>query len=326
MKSKSENKLDDLVSFFHEGEREDLQEEDYYGKEFKSVEKIYSLREKVTLLAKLKPAESAWAETEDRMIEKKQNLIVQKFLRFPYVAALFILALLGGALGVVTYLSPTSDEQVLLTEIVSGTGEMKQVELPDGTNAWLGSNSILKYNNKFGERNRFVKLDGEAMFDVTSNDKLPFLVNIQKASIKVHGTKFVVTSYAQGNKNDVVLLEGKVEYLRQEHSSFMIPGESLSDNLLTDKITQKKVELDSYNQWKEGKVFLDNNSLGYLVFLMEQWYGEKFVFNSKNLKELTFTGVINKNKPLDYNLNIIELTNKVKFEKNENEISIIEQN
>lgn len=323
MKSKNENRYEDFASFFHE--KANLPKEESTSQDFKVVDKIYSLREKIVLLAKLKTAESVWKKLDHRIIENRQTLKIRKLFRFPYAAALLLLLVVAGTLGVVNYLSPFSDRQLSYSEIISYTGEMKEVELPDGTNVWLGSNSSLKYDNKFGQRNRFVDLNGEAMFDVTTDNTLPFYVNMGKASIKVHGTKFLVTSYAEGHNNEVILMEGKVEYLRQNHSYTLVPGESLADNLHTDKIIKKKIELDSYSQWRDGKVYLDNNNLDYLVFLMGQWYGKKFVFRDTNLKELTFTGVINKNNSLDYNINIIELTNKVKFEKSENLITIIEQ-
>lgn len=324
MKSKNENRDEDFASFFHE--KANLQEEESTSQEFKVVEKIYNLRENITLLAKLKTAGSVWKKLDHRIIEKKPTVKFNKIFRLPYAAAIIALLVVGGSLGIINYLSPFSDEALTYSEIISHTGEMKEVELPDGTNVWLGSNSSLKYDNKFGQRNRSVDLNGEAMFEVITDNTLPFYINMGKASIKVHGTKFLVTSYTEGHKNEVILMEGKVEYLRENHSYFMAPGESLADDLHTGKIVKKKVELDSYSQWRNGKVYLDNNNLNYLVFLMGQWYGKKFVFRDTSLKELTFTGVINKNNSLDYNMNIIELTNKVKFKKSENVITIIEQN
>jgi len=75
--------------------------------------------------------------------------------------------------------------------------------------------------------------------------------------------------------------------------------------------------MENYMEWMNGKIYFDNSELDDLIFLLEQWYEAKFTFGNESLKSYMFTGVIDKRQSLDYNLNIISLTNKVKFKINE---------
>ena len=206
--------------------------------------------------------------------------------------------------------------------VASSTGEMKEVVLPDGTKIWLGANSTLKYDERFGDKNREVIFNGEAMFDVVKDEKLSFVVNLENASIQVHGTRFLVTGYSERSKSEIVLLEGKVKYQQNDQTVFMSPGERLTGDRLTGEIIREQIDTAHYQDWDEGKVYLDNRELSDLIFMLEKWYGVKFVFSNDNLKSYKFTGFINKEKPLDYVLKIITLTNKVKFKKEGEKIMI----
>lgn len=50
-------------------------------------------------------------------------------------------------------------------------GQRACVTLPDGTRVWLNSHSRLEYSNSYGEKDRKVKLQGEAFFDCRSSYK-----------------------------------------------------------------------------------------------------------------------------------------------------------
>jgi transmembrane sensor len=124
----------------------------------------------------------------------------------------------------------------------------------------------------------------------------------------------------------VVLLEGKIKYHRENQSFILTPGERITDNRLTGETIKDRVELENYKEWMNGKIYLNNSKLDDLTFLLEQWYGVEFSFSDNSMKTYKFTGVIHKTESLGYNLNIISLTNKVKFQKDEHGIIIMSKN
>ncbi|MGV8095145.1 MAG: FecR family protein [Mangrovibacterium sp.] len=322
MENKSKNKFEVIASHFHDEDHGNAVKDLRDDADLKAVGKIYSLREKVDQLAHLDRVEDAQVKVDRRLRSRSKSVMSRNFKVFRYAAVIFILVALTGVLGIMTYRSLLPEKKEIITKIVSSTGEMKEMVLPDGTKVWLGANSTMKYDEQFGEKNREVMFNGEAMFDVVKNEKLSFLVKLENAFIQVHGTKFLVTSYSERNKNEVILFEGKVKYHQKDQAIFISPGERLTDNQLTGEIVRDQVDLKNYNDWINGKVYLDNKELGDLAFLLEQWYGVKFVFSNDSLTAYKFTGIINKEKPLDYVLKIITLTNKVKFKKEGEKIMI----
>ncbi|HPR31035.1 MAG TPA: FecR domain-containing protein [Prolixibacteraceae bacterium] len=120
------------------------------------------------------------------------------FVGFASAAAVFFAILYLGMFSTGKY-SP---------EISAGIARVETVELPDGSQVWLNSNSNLKYHvNKFtGERN--IVLDGDALFDVEKGGK--FLVNFSGGTVKVKGTEFYVSAYT-ADMIQVDCIDGLVE-------------------------------------------------------------------------------------------------------------------
>ncbi len=80
------------------------------------------------------------------------------------------------------------------------------VELPDGSVAYLNSNSSIEYKKSFKKRE--VKQDGEVFFEVTK-EGTPFMVKTKIGNIKVLGTEFNVKS--NNDDIEVEVEEGTVE-------------------------------------------------------------------------------------------------------------------
>jgi len=326
MENKNQNKFEYFASLLHDKEESEVNEDVSSDLDFKATNKIYRYLDKVILLAKLSNAEDAWKKIEWKLREKNSFLPAQNFRFFRYAAILFVLVALAGITSNMIFKALQPNKQDTFIEFVSSSGEMKEVVLPDGSKVWMGANSVLKYNNGFGNINRDIIFNGEAMFEVVKDDLLYFAVKLDNASIKVYGTKFLVTDYPLRNKKEVVLLEGNIKYNQANQEFFMLPGERLTANRLTGDISKDTIILENYNEWVNGKVYFENNDLYDLVFLLEKWYGVEFSFSSNNLKAYKFTGVIKKTETLDYNINNIAFTNKVKFQKKGNRIIISNEN
>ena len=90
-------------------------------------------------------------------------------------------------------------------------GERMQIAFQDGTRVYLYPGSRLCYPDKFGLTERRVTLDGEAYFEVSKNSHRPFIVDLDKASIRVTGTSFHLQAYACEPDITVELDEGQVD-------------------------------------------------------------------------------------------------------------------
>lgn len=235
-------------------------------------------------------------------------------------AAVALISMLSTGLAAYFFAGRSVGEQY--ASVSCPNGQITNITLFDGTNIWLNAGSTLKYKKTFNEEERDVFLEGEALFEVAKNSDKQFVVHASGTEIKVHGTVFDVKAFGDIPNIETVLIEGKVEFVSAGKSVFMNPGEKLIFNPETEQISSSKVNTTEYTAWKGGKIYFNNESLGNLIVQLERWYEVDFRFESDEVKKLRFSGVINKDKSLDYTLNIIQSINKVEFVKNKENVLI----
>lgn len=93
-----------------------------------------------------------------------------------------------------------------LQTVAVPAGQRAQITLADGTKVWLNSQSTLTYASNFGRQERNVLLDGEAYFEVSKNEKIPFFVNTETNKVRVVGTSFNVCAYNGSNEFETTLV------------------------------------------------------------------------------------------------------------------------
>lgn len=86
-------------------------------------------------------------------------------------------------------------------------GEMKRLELPDGSVALLNTNTAVEVSYERAER-RVRLLSGEAFFTVAKNPSRPFIVQAGRVAVRAVGTAFDVRLRAEAMS--VLVTEGKV--------------------------------------------------------------------------------------------------------------------
>ncbi|ENO83964.1 FecR family protein [Thauera linaloolentis] len=91
----------------------------------------------------------------------------------------------------------------LLADAATGTGERRQLVLPDGSSLWLNARSAADFD--FGPALRQVRLQcGELIVEVARDSARPFVVHTAEGSIRALGTRFLVRQDA-GNTLVAVL-------------------------------------------------------------------------------------------------------------------------
>mgnify|MGYP000004802238 CR=1 FL=1 len=92
------------------------------------------------------------------------------------------------------------------------------MELSDGTKVWLNSRTKIEYPAVFADKERRIKLDGEAYFQVAQNIHKPFIVQTPKGNVEVLGTQFNVESYSDDSTFATALMEGGCKDNRRQLS------------------------------------------------------------------------------------------------------------
>jgi len=199
--------------------------------------------------------------------------------------------------------------------IIIPKGGVYKLTLMDGTQVWLNSNSKLRYPSKFGVNIRNVELEGEGYFQVAKSLSHPFVVDVNGSKVKVLGTSFNINAYADVCNFVTTLVEGKVEVSDETLSikQQLLPNEQIQLNNSKGTFEKKIVNTQVYTAWKNGKFVFDNESLGSIMTRLSRWYDVDVEFADESLKSLRFTGDLDRYQDLDEILELIELTQKVKF-------------
>ena len=142
-------------------------------------------------------------------------------------------------------------------------GARTKLYLPDGTLVWLNAGSKIVYSQGFGVDDRNLSLEGEGYFEVTKNEKIPFVVETRELNLKVLGTKFNFKNYPE-EEVTVNLMEGKVALqneLKKMPALYLAPREKMVLNKRTGIIKKSKTHVEYSNAWSRNELFFDEELL-----------------------------------------------------------------
>jgi transmembrane sensor len=268
--------------------------------------------------------EESWQRLQAVLGQKSYNRWQKsrKFQQFFRVAAIFFFVISLGSMAWFFTHQPQTIPKTY-TSVMAENGQISKVELPDGSLVWLNAGSKLTYNNFFSAENRKVTLSGEAYFDVTKNEKLPWVVDCNGLQVRVLGTRFNVNAYEAGIMAEVVLEEGAVELINSAtNDNFyrMKPGERIKLNLQNGEYSAGMVNTARYTSWREGIVNIYDLSIEDLVRRLEKRYNQKFELTPE-VKKLRYTFTI-ENEPLEDVLKLMERITPVKVKQTDETIKI----
>jgi transmembrane sensor len=198
------------------------------------------------------------------------------------------------------------------------------IELPDGTQVWLNTNSTLEYASDFGKNVREVVLKGEAFFDVRKKQQQNFIVKTDQVSIRVKGTRFNVRAY-EGEDSNTTLEEGKVEITvqGQQQTYAMKPGDQITVANKEQKIIFQKVNPSNFSAWKEDTLVFDNTPLSDIILKLENRFKVKIVIDRTIAERERLTMTI-AHESIDEILEMIQLSSQLNYRKEKNYILIYE--
>ena len=197
--------------------------------------------------------------------------------------------------------------------------------LSDSTKVWLNSETTLRFPVQFAADVRNVELTGEAYFEVSKNEKVPFIVTSATQQIKVLGTQFNVSSYTENANIYTTLVEGRVEVttsLNPSEKIVLAPSEQSCFTKGGNQLTKRIVDVNKYVAWKSGRFVFENETLEDIMRTLSKWYDVQVVFSNESNKKLRFTGNLERYSNFNEILKKIEKTNEVKFAITNNQITI----
>lgn len=242
--------------------------------------------------------------------------------RWKTIAAIALFVTVGSCLYYYYSLKPLDlSDQSKKNQFATMPGTRSKTILPDGTTVWLNSESTIHYNADFGQSKREVTLTGEAFFDVTHNEDIPFIVHAKTVDIYVKGTAFNVRSYPGTEKVQTSLLRGlvelssttmpgrKIQLHPNEKITFEIP--EINRTLKSSQVKTSDIKstpsyiIDSLKEssiaavipeisWIENRLVFDNEALEDVLDKMEKWYSVEINLMNKKIASKKVSGILEK--------------------------------
>ena len=205
-------------------------------------------------------------------------------------------------------------DEIRFNELEVPRGGEYKVRLADGTLVYLNSATRMKYPVKFDEKERKVYLSGEAYFEVTKDPKRPFFVEMEGVEVRVYGTSFNVNTHQEGNIQ-TVLVKGSigVKVLSSGMESVIRPGQMAEFKQGNTKVDVKDVNVAVYTDWKDGIFRFENQRLEDILAVLSNWYDMNVFYQTVSVKELHFSGYMERYKDVSVILEAITLSTGVTF-------------
>lgn len=185
--------------------------------------------------------------------------------------------------------------------------------LPDGSRVWLNSETTLRFPVQFAGGKRVVYLSGEAYFQVKKDTSAAFHVCTKQQEITVLGTTFNVSAYENDRFTETTLIEGKVAVEGGAERVVMKPSEQYILDKRSGVGELKEVETEFYTSWIDGKFYFTSFTFEEIVKKLERWYDFTMIYEEDDIRQMRFSGVIKKHRPIEEMLRFLEKTTDIHF-------------
>ncbi len=200
-------------------------------------------------------------------------------------------------------------EQIAYQKVYVPAGEQLRMLMADGTSVLLNSETTLEYPTRFDRRNRNVRLQGEAYFEVAKDPHRPFRVETGDLTVRVLGTRFNLNTSAP-ESTLLYLQEGRVnieEHLSGKRRSYDItPGQLFEMNRISGRCSLlPNADTAAVVGWMHKRYYFKNTPLKDLLEFLERNYGVTCRVTDSRLYKYTYTINFN-NESVDQILSAME--------------------
>lgn len=232
--------------------------------------------------------------------------------------------------GKLNYTNPSVEKttQPIFNTINIPRGGEYNLVLADGTRVYLNAMSSFKYPVTFSGNSREVELTGEAYFVVKKDASRPFIIRTTAISIEVLGTSFNLNAYENTEKIVTTLVEGsvKINSNNSNDSRLLTPEEQATFYTKNGQTEIKKVDVNLYTAWKDGNLIFYDSRLEDIMTTLARWYSAEVLYREESVKNLRFSGNLNRYGDISQILDIIRSTGKINVEIKKNTILFSERN
>ncbi len=219
-------------------------------------------------------------------------------------------------------------DNILYKNYKTAFGEIRRIELSDGSQVTMNANSSLKVP-RFGFDNsiREVFLSGEANFSVkhTIDDKRFIVKTNKNFEIEVLGTEFNV--YARQKEAKVVLNKGKIQlnYIdgKLAKKITMKPGDLVIIDQKGHANLKIVVQPQIFSAWKEQRFVFEETSLLEVATIVQENFDIHIEFRDELLAKRTISGTFHA-KNADELLQVVAELLEINYSRQNNNVTFFE--
>lgn len=256
-----------------------------------------------------------------------------------FIRALLVAASVILVAGLTWLVLNKDDNKQTIVETGTYKDARSTMTLPDGSIVRLNAKSKVRYAEGFA-KSREVYLEGEAYFEVTHNENMPFIVHTGEADIKVLGTKFNVRNYSNEHRMEAALLTGSIELTLRadsQHKILLKPSDKIivkkdeeGGSAIIPAAGDKKVELTSIKvqdsvivetSWLNDKMGFYDKPFSEIALDLERQFDVNIEFKNEAVRGYKYTGVYDEDNAEDI-LKILQMIKPFQYTINNKQITI----
>lgn len=205
----------------------------------------------------------------------------------------------GGAALLAASIGGLAIRQMTADSYRADLGEIRRVQLADGSSATLNTETALQVRMERSERK--IRLDrGEAWFKVAKNPGRPFVVTVDDIRVQAVGTAFSVRRQTGGAL--VQVTEGVVEVWRQGGLGPRIrvaagSRVSIDEGQPPQPIQAPAEEIEDALAWRQGLIAMRGMSLGEAAAEFNRYNRRKLIIDNADLAAETVVGRFRTDEP-----------------------------
>lgn len=196
----------------------------------------------------------------------------------------------------VAFVMGTDLPRTVGADAVTGTAEVRRVDLADGSTVFLGPESAIQVD--YAPNARDVRLlSGMAYFEVQSDHDRPFRVKTAEAETTVLGTAFEV--HLHERSLNVAVREGRVGVRQTKEGApdvTLTAGEALHLSGVGAPV-RTRINPANVASWLNGRLFAEDMPVADVVADLRRYHHGAVVVRGQRLMQQPLTGVYNLDDP-----------------------------
>jgi len=186
----------------------------------------------------------------------------------------------------------------LQADYLTETAQTRSVTLDDGSTVLLAPDTAIAVDFTGGKR-RVTLLSGEAFFDVTHDEKRPFMVAAGDVDVQVLGTAFDVSTGEEST--EVGLARGSVKATGIVAGAVidrtLVPGDVIAIDHSTGRVQDAKVDVADVGAWREGRLYVTDATVGSVIEQLQRYHPAWISIPDPTLARQRVTGIYDLNAP-----------------------------